>query len=77
MFQILDQMASCWHYVGTFIALGRLFFVLGRFLDTSSALSARLGRFFRVAATSRLDFGAFRDGFGGSDPLFFMDFCFP
>ena len=77
MAKLETEILPSWVYVGTFIALGRLFFVLGRFLDTSSALSARLGRFFRVAATSRLDFGAFRDGFGGSDPLFFMDFCFP
>ena len=34
-------------HVGSFFALGRLFFALGRFLCTFWALLAHLGRFFR------------------------------
>ena len=50
---------------------------VGRFWDTSSALYARRGRFFRVVATSRLDFGPSRNSFGGPHALFFTVFSFP
>ena len=69
-FQILDEMASCWDHVGTFFALGRLFFALGRFLCTFWALLAHLGRFFRFFGRSGLDFAGSRAGFGAFKPTY-------
>ena len=40
------------------------FFALGRFLDTSSVLSGRLGCFFRVLERPGLDFQGFGEGLG-------------
>ena len=63
-FQILDEMASCRHYVGTCFALGRLFFVLGWILSASCTFLAHVGRFFRASGRSGLDFGWSEAGFG-------------
>ena len=63
-FQILDEMASGWHYAGAFFTLGRLFFALGWFLSASCTFLARVGRFFRALDRSGLDFGWSEAGFG-------------
>ena len=63
-FQILDEMASCWHYAGSFFALGRLFFALGWFSSASCTFLAHVGRFFRALDRSGLDFGWSEAGFG-------------
>ena len=61
----------CWGHVGTFFALGRLLFALGRFLNTFWALLAHRGRFFRFFGRSGLDFAGSRAGFGAFKPTFF------
>ena len=58
------MLGPCWHYVGSFFALGSLFACLARLLTASSALSARLGLFCCVLERSGIDFGGFRDGPG-------------
>ena len=60
-----------WHYVGTFFALGRLFFALGCLLAPCCAFVAHAGRFFDVLGRSGSDFGASRDKFEGSETSFF------
>ena len=70
-FQNRVQKWPCWHYVGTFFALGRLFLALGRLLRVCWAFFAHVGRFFRVLGRSRSGFGASRDNFGGSETSFF------
>ena len=54
----------CWPHVGTFFALGRLCFALGRFLNVFCIFLAHVGRFFRALDRSWLDFGAVRTGPG-------------
>ena len=54
----------CWAHVGTFFALGRIFFVLGWFLNTSCTFLAHVGRFFRAWGRCGLDFGWSGEGFG-------------
>ena len=58
------QNLSCWGHVGTFFALGALFFALGRFLGASLTFFAHLGRFFRVWGCSWLVFSSPRERWG-------------
>ena len=55
----MAMLEPCWRYVGSFFALGRLFFAFGRFWDISLAFSGRHGRFFYTLACSGVDFGGF------------------
>ena len=66
---------SCWGHVGTFFALGRLFFALGWFLNASCTFLAHVGRFFRAWGRSGLDFALSRQGFGAFKTTFVDDFC--
>ena len=63
-----------WHYVGTFCALGRLFFVLGWFLSASCTFLALVGPFFRASGCSGLDFECSGAGFGAFKTTFVNDF---
>ena len=72
--KIQAETDACWAHVGTFFALGRFLFALGRPLRVCWAFFAHVGRFFRVLGRSRSDFGASRDHFGGPKPHF-ARFC--
>ena len=61
-------------HVGTFLALGRLFFGLGWFLNDSCTFFAHVGRFFRALGRSGLDFGRSGVGFGAFTTTFVDDF---
>ena len=61
----------CWHYVGTFFALGRFFFALGRLLGACWAFDAHVGRFFCVLGRSKSDFAASGTDFGRPETSFF------
>ena len=54
--KIQAKTSECWGHVGTFFALGRVFFALGRFLGTFSVLSGHLGRFLGVLELPGIDF---------------------
>ena len=73
-FQILDEMASGWHYAGAFFTLGRLFFALGWFLSASCTFLAHVGRFSRAWGRSGLDFGWSGQGFKAFKTTFVDDF---
>ena len=72
--QILGQTWPCWAHVGTFLALGRLFFALGWFLSASCTFLARVGRFFRAWGRCGGDFGWSGQGFGTFTTTFVDDF---
>ena len=55
---------QCWGHVGTFFALGRLFFALGWILNASCTFLAHVGCFCRASGRSGLDFGWSEAGFG-------------
>ena len=55
--------SACWGHVGTFFALGRLFFALGWFLNVFCTFLAHVGRFFRTLGRPGLDFGSSGPGF--------------
>ena len=61
------MLGPCWHYVGTFFALVRLVFALGRLLRACSTFFAHVVRFFRVSGRSGSGLGASKDDFGGSE----------
>ena len=63
MNQILGQTWPCWAHVGTFFALGRLFFALGWFLNVFCTFLAHVGRFFPTLGRPGLDFGSSGPGF--------------
>ena len=65
---------TCWDHVGTFFALGRLFFGLGRFLSDSCTFFPHVGHFFRVLGRSGLDFEGSGAGFGTFKTTFVVDF---
>ena len=65
------KMFLCWGHVGSFFALGRLFFDLGRLLGVCWMLLAHVVRFFDVSGRSGSDFGASSDDFGRSETSFF------
>ena len=65
------MLGLCWHYVGSFFALGRLFFALGRLLRVLWAFFAHVDLFFRVSGRSGSGFGASRAFCGWSETLFF------
>ena len=50
--------------LASFFALGRIFFVLGWFLNTSCTFLAHVGRFFRAWGRCGLDFGWSGQGLG-------------
>ena len=58
------MLGPCWGHVGSFFALGRHFFALGRFLGTFRALLRHLGRFKGVLERPGLDFRWFWGGSG-------------
>ena len=64
----------CWAHVGTFFALGSLFFALGRFLSASCTFETRVGRFLRACGRCGLDFGWSGQGFGAFPTTFVNDF---
>ena len=64
----------CWAHVGTFFALGRLFFTLAWFLNASCTFLAHVGRFFRAWSRCGLDFGWSGQGFGRFKTTF-VDEC--
>ena len=64
-------LGPCWHYVGSFFALGRLFLALGRLLRVCKAFFTYVRLFFRVLGRSGSDFGLSRDDFEGAETLFF------
>ena len=64
------KILACWGHVGTFFALGRLFFALGWFLSASCTFLARVGRFFRALDRSGLDFGWSEASFGALKATF-------
>ena len=57
------QTWASWVHVGTFFALGRLFFALGWFLNVFCTFLAHVGRFFRALGRPGLDFGSSGPGF--------------
>ena len=64
------KILPCWQYVGTFFALGRLFFDLGWILSALCTFLAYVGRFFRALGRSGLDFGWSEAGFGAFKTTF-------
>ena len=52
------KIPSCWHYVGSFFALGRLFLALGRLVRVCTAFFTHVRLFFRVLGRSGSDFRA-------------------
>ena len=67
-------MGPCWHYVGSFFALGRLFLALGRPLRVCKAFFTHVRLFFRVLGRSGSDFPASGDNLEGPKLLFSV-FC--
>ncbi len=72
--QNLRMLGPSWHYVGTFFALGRLFFTLAWFLNASCTFLAHVGRFFRAWGRCGLDFGGSGQGFGAFTTTLVDDF---
>ena len=68
------QILPSWAHVGTFFALGRLFFARGWVLNASCTFVAHVGRFFRAWGRSGLDFGWSGQGFGAFKTTFVDDF---
>ena len=68
------ETGACWDHVGSFFALGRLFFVLGWSLTASCTFLAHVGRFFRALGSSGLDFEGSGVGFGAFTTTFVDDF---
>ena len=69
-------MGPCWHYVGSFFALGRLFLALGRHLRVCWAFFTHVRLFFRVLGGAGSDFQASGDNLEGPK-LLFLVFCCP
>ena len=67
-------MGPCWHYVGSFFALGRLFLALGRHLRVCWAFFTHVRLFFRVLGGAGSDFQASGDNLEGPK-LLFLVFC--
>ena len=68
------MLGPCWHYVGSFFALGRLFFDLGWFLSDSWTFFPHVGCFFRALNRSGHDFEGSGAGFGALKTTFVADF---
>ena len=64
-------LGPCWHYVGSFFALGRLFFALGRLLRVWWACFPHVRLFFSRFGWLRVGFSGLRGEFGGSETVFF------
>ena len=69
-------LGPCWHYVGSFFALGRLFLALGRHLRVCWAFFTHVRLFFRVLGGAGSDFQASGDNLEGPK-LLFLVFCCP
>ena len=67
-------LGPCWHYVGSFFALGRLFLALGRHLHVCWAFFTHVRLFFRVLGGAGSDFQASGDNLEGPK-LLFLVFC--
>ena len=67
-------LGPCWHYVGSFFALGRLFLALGRHLRVCWAFFTHVRLFFRVLGGAGSDFQASGDNLEGPK-LLFLVFC--
>ena len=67
-------LGPCWHYVGSFFALGRLCLALGRHLHVRWAFFTHVRLFFRVLGGAGSDFQASGDNLEGPK-LFFSMFC--
>ena len=67
------KLGSCWHYVGSFFALGRLFLALGRLVCVCKTFFTHVRLFFRVLGRSGSDFRASGENVEGPK-LFFR--CF-
>ena len=64
------MLGPCWHYVGTFFVLGRLFCVLGCLLRVCSAFFTHVRLFFRVSGRSGSDLGTSKGILEGPKLLF-------
>ena len=65
-------LGPCWHYVGSFFALGRLFLALGRHLRVCWAFFTHVRLFFRVLGGAGSDFQASGGNLEGLKLLFSM-----